>query len=275
MTPGRPGPPPSGPRPGRALLTDALLLAVGTLTAVPVPAPSRVDRRVAGTALALAVVPALLTGTVGAAAVAAGSGLGLPPALAAVAAVAAVALAGRGLHLDGLADTADGLAASHDRERALAVMRTGDVGPLGAATLVLVLLAQVTALGEAVAAGAATGAAAVVVAVLAGRTVLPLLCVLPWPAARADGLGAAVAGTVRLLPALAAAGVALALAAGLAAAGGVAAGVGVAAVVVGWVGGLAVAAHAVRRLGGTTGDVLGAAVEAATTGALVVLAAAT
>ena len=54
-----------------------------------------------------------------------------------------LALLTRGLHLDGLADTADGLGPLRDRERALQVMHQSDVGPFGVVTLVLTLLLQV------------------------------------------------------------------------------------------------------------------------------------
>src|SRR4029434_915315 len=50
------------------------------------------------------------------------------------------------LHLDGLADTADGLGPLRERERALQVMHQGDVGPFGVVTLVLTLLLQVACL---------------------------------------------------------------------------------------------------------------------------------
>ena len=63
----------------------------------------------------------------------------LPYAVAAVLALVAAALLSRALHLDGLADLADGLTSGHDRERSLEVMRRGDTGPAGAAALVLVL----------------------------------------------------------------------------------------------------------------------------------------
>src|SRR5205085_6995031 len=107
------------------------------------------------------------------------------------------ALASRGLHLDGLADTADGLASSYDRERALAVMRRGDVGPAGAATLGLVLLVQVAALADLVSPGGWSAAVVPAVAVVLSRCVLALVCARGVPAARPEGLGATVASSVR------------------------------------------------------------------------------
>jgi adenosylcobinamide-GDP ribazoletransferase len=186
--------------------------------------------------------------------------------VAAALGIAVLALATGGLHLDGLADTVDGLAAARaGRAHALEVMRRGDVGPLGAAALVLVLIVQVTALAEGL---GNWGVWALPLAAAAGRSTLPVLCARGIPAARPDGLGATVAGSVPRLVALpvplAAAGLAgLLLAAGRA---DVAVGGGCAL-------GVALAAVAVRRLRGITGDVLGAAVEWAATAALVVLAA--
>jgi adenosylcobinamide-GDP ribazoletransferase len=189
---------------------------------------------------------------------------GLAPLLAAALGVGVLALATRGLHLDGLADTADGLAASYDRARALEVMKRGDVGPAGLATVVLVLLVQVSALAQA-------GSVAVLVAAVAARTAVPLACLRGIPAARPDGLGAHVAGSVsRTTLAAALAITALATAAITAAAthwwqGPAATAAALAA-------GALVLWRAVRRLGGMTGDVAGAAVEVATAAALVTLA---
>jgi adenosylcobinamide-GDP ribazoletransferase len=250
------------------VLRDGLRLAVGTLTVLPVTPPAAVNRHVAAVAMVAAPLAALPLAVVAALVVVGGTWLGLPDLVTAVAALAAVALGNRGLHLDGLADVADGLAASYDRERALAVMRRGDVGPSGVATVVLLLLAQVAALAGAVSAG--VGAAAVATAVLTGRVVLPLFCVRAVPSARPDGLGAAVAGTVPP-------GVAAALAAIVLAVSGVVPGFpwwhGVLAVALGWAGAAALLARAVRRFGGITGDVLGAGTEVATTVTLVVLSA--
>jgi adenosylcobinamide-GDP ribazoletransferase len=238
-------------------------MVLGTLTVLRVPAPAHVDRTVAGTAMALAPLAGLLLAVPAVAIIALGDLIDAPPLLAATIAVAVAALASRGLHLDGLADTADGLAASYDRERALAVMRRGDTGPAGVATLVLVLLIQVAALSATVDRPWATATA-----VVAGRSVLSMACARGVPSARDEGLGATVAGTVPAVVAIAVAAATAAAAAAVATPW--------------WAGALAVAAayavaalllwRCVRRLGGITGDVLGACVEVAVGAALVVLA---
>jgi adenosylcobinamide-GDP ribazoletransferase len=220
---------------------------------------------------AVAILPGTATALVATAALA----LGLDGLLAAVLAIGTLALVTRGLHLDGLADTADGLTASYDRARALEVMRLGDVGPAGVATVVLVLLVQVTALAQAL---PVAGPVAALVAVVAGRLAIPLVCARGVPAARPQGLGAAMAGSVPRSAAAAAGLLTAAAGAGLtafAASSGVlwgllfgAAAVSGSALVAGLL-----TVRAVRRFGGVTGDVLGACVEAGTAAALVILAA--
>ena len=203
--------------------------------------------------------------------------LGAGPLTAAGLAVGSLALLSRGLHLDGLADLADGLASGKAAPAALDIMRRSDIGPLGTVTLILTLLLQVTALSQAESAGHGRGPAALIAAVVTGRLALTWACRRGVPAARPDGLGALVAESVR--PAVPAAVTAVTLAVAAAA-------VVISATVTGeppgWTLPLAVLAglgaafaaqrHAVRRLGGITGDVLGALTEIATTVTLVVAA---
>jgi adenosylcobinamide-GDP ribazoletransferase len=251
-------------------VADGLRLALTTLTVLPVRGPDRLDRRTAGRAMAVAPVVGLLLGLV-AAAVLEGSARVTSDLLAAVLAVGTLALLTRGLHLDGLADAADGLASYRTPERALAVMRSPETGPLGIAVLVLSLLVQVTALQACLAAG--RGAEALVLAVVTSRLAVTAACTTGTPAASATGLGALVAGTVRPAVALLLALVVVAAAAaGAGWTGGTGeAGLALTAVVLGLACARGLRRHAVRRLGGVSGDVLGALVEVTTGVVLVVL----
>jgi len=249
----------------------SLRLAGGFLSVLPVrpvlePSPRTVSR--AMVLAPLAVVPlAALAGLVEWAA----SAAGLPGLVAGLLVVGALALGTRAMHLDGLADTVDGLGASWDRARALDVMRRGDVGPMGAVALVVVLGLQ--AAGLAALPPGPYAAVAVLLLVCASRGALALACRRGVPPARPDGLGRVVAGSVGPLGlgvavlALLVLGVAAGLAASRPWWQGLLAVVLAAAVV------LALVGHAVRRLGGVSGDVLGAVVEAAFTTLVIVLAA--
>ena len=106
---------------------------------------------------------------------------------------AAAALLTRGMHLDGLADTVDGLGCYGDPEQSLAVMKAPDIGPFGVAALVAVLLIDVSALLVSIEYGRA--AVALVVAFATGRLAVAWACTPRSPAARPEGLGALVAGT--------------------------------------------------------------------------------
>jgi adenosylcobinamide-GDP ribazoletransferase len=253
---------PSTPDPGGTPVAG-LRLAVTTLTVLPL-GTGRVDRSAAAVAMSVAPgVGALLGGALAAVLV----GLvaaGAPVTVAAASAVTAGALLTRGLHLDGLADTVDALGSYRSGAGALDIMKKPDIGPFGVAAIALVLLLQTTAL-----AGLTHRPwVAVPVALAAGRLGVTLACRRGVPAARPDGLGALVAGTVPA-PVAVTAAVAVAVGALWAVPGrpwqGPAA-VGAAVLVA-----LLLVRHAVRRFGGITGDVLGATVEAATTVALLVL----
>ncbi|MBA2530686.1 MAG: adenosylcobinamide-GDP ribazoletransferase [Nocardioidaceae bacterium] len=248
---------------------DGWRLAIGTLTVLPVRPLEELDRETGRRAMQLAPVVA-----VGLAAPAAllidVADDSYAPLLIAVLVVAALAASTRALHLDGLADAADGLGSGRPAPEALAVMRRGDLGPFGAVTLVLVLLIQMAALAQAIALGRGIGV--LVVALPLSRLALPVGCHRRIPAARPDGLGRAVAASESTPDVLLAAVVPLSVAACAVAWLDVPVAQTVAAYVVAGVV-LAVALRRVRhRLGGITGDVLGALTELTFTAALLALA---
>lgn len=173
--------------------------------------------------------------------------LGAAPA-SVLAAATLVASTGA-LHLDGLADCADGLGVRGDRRRRLAVMREPQVGVLGALAILLWLLLLVSALTGL---GREAALTALVLACSLGRWSALLHAVLSAPA-RTDGLGAAF--DVARLPLAVASASAIALAFALERPSHAAAAVAAAAITA-----LAVTAWARSSLGGRTGDTLGAAV---------------
>jgi adenosylcobinamide-GDP ribazoletransferase len=181
-----------------------------------------------------------------------------------------------GLHLDGLADLADGFGARRDREATLTIMRTPTVGAFAVVAVVMAIGLQASALTLAV--ERHHGTLALMVALVAGRVAVTVACALPGPPARSEGLGALVAGSVPPRRAVTVVAGAALLAIVLGLIDPHAGGIGIALhAVLALAGGLLAAAGlrllAVRKLGGINGDVLGAMVETATTVTLLLIAA--
>ncbi|MFI5682503.1 adenosylcobinamide-GDP ribazoletransferase [Streptomyces sp. NPDC051636] len=263
--------PSANPDPSPAPWPDGLRFAFGTLTVLPVRV-TRWDREAARGGMLCAPLAGLLVGGCAAALGGLLLFLGAGPLLAAVATAAVPAALTRGLHLDGLADTADGLGSGKPAEDALRIMKQSDIGPFGVLTLLFVLLAQVAALAQAYGDSWARGLLAAVVSATAARLALTLAARRGVPAARPEGLGAAVAGVVPTGGALAvAAGVVAAAGAGGAFFGAYDIARAALAVLAAVTAAELLLRHCTRRLGGVTGDVFGGLAETAATTALVVL----
>jgi len=197
-------------------------------------------------------------------------GLGLGPFLAATLAVATGALITGALHEDGLADVADGFGGGTTRERCLEIMRDSRIGAYGGVALVLALALRIGALATLLDRTGSVAAPALILAAILSRTaaLVPMVTLAP---ARRDGAAAAVGRPGR--PALT---VAASLAGGLALLGAL---LGlpwrglVAMILLAALGALAVTALARRRIGGQTGDVIGACQQVAEIAALLGLVA--
>ncbi|OLM13290.1 Cobalamin synthase [Pseudonocardia sp. Ae717_Ps2] len=270
----------SGPRPGPLA---GLALAVSWLTVVPARVRTADDGAlpdgVAAAALRWAPLVGAGLGVAGGALLTGLVAAGVSPLVAGLLTVGAGALATRGMHVDGIADTSDGLGSYGPPERALRIMADGGAGPFAVVTLLVVLGARAAALAQLVAAPPVVVLVVCALAAATGRAGFCWVARRGTPAARPGGLGATVAGSqpVWVAP-LWWAGLASAATVTLAATGPAGTVVTTAAVV----GAVLLAAllvvglahHTRRRFGGMSGDVLGAACEVGGTAVLVVLAAA-
>ena len=242
-----------------------LWIAGRLLSRFPFPDPGQVAPAELGRAVPWYPAIGLLLGlAIGLAAVLLGPGLLNRPAGVTAALVLALWVwSTGGLHLDGLADTADAwVGGQGSRERTLAIMKDPASGPAGVTALVLVLVAKFAALTALI--GAGDGWSLLWVPLLA-RAQLPLL-LIGTPYARPQGMAGdpareAPPGACRLVVALAG---------------------GATVAVLGWVGVLLLATAAalywplrrvlLERLGGFTGDTAGALVELTETLLILVLA---
>ncbi len=249
---------------GTALIRRGDLAAsFGLLTRLPV----RVDAAAAQARGAAAAwgwpVVGAVVGAVSAGAGVAAVAVGMPATIAAAVALATGAMLTGAMHEDGLADTCDGFWGGWTRERRLAIMKDSAIGTYGVLALVLVTLAR----WSAVAALLQGGSAWFQIIGVAALSRVPMVAIMAaLPNARGEGLAHAV-GTPRALTVALAAMLAFVI-------GAVALGVVVVPVASVMAGaGLAVALLARARIGGQTGDVLGAAQITTEVAGLAVIAA--
>ena len=241
------------------------VLAISFMTRVPMPFVAGAETIRQSDCLWAYPLVGLIVGGSGAACLGLATTLWLPAQLAALLAVAITAIVTGAMHEDGLADFADGVGGGRSKEQKLEIMRDSRIGTFGALALIVSIFAKVEALAS-LPAGLAPGAFVLIHILARGLLAVPFLLLGP---ARADGLGQ---GAGR--PQLATAGVALLIGALSAAAVELNrpfAGLTLAIVVVLAV--LAVCRVAQRYLGGATGDVYGAAEQAAEVAGLMTLAA--
>jgi adenosylcobinamide-GDP ribazoletransferase len=240
-------------------LPSDLLSAFALLSRLPLP-----NHRATGAASAWAwpLVGAVL-GALGAALASGALWLGVTPGVTAALVLAIGAMLTGGLHEDGLSDTADGLYGGWTRERRLEIMKDSRVGSYGVLALVLVTLARWSALTAVLVYGGHW--AALVASGALSRAPMALIMAL-LPNARGEGLSHA---TGRPSPATALLALILAVA--------------IAAALTGWAAvplifaalaaALWLAFSALRRIGGQTGDILGASQQLAEAACLAVLSA--
>ncbi|WP_228000936.1 adenosylcobinamide-GDP ribazoletransferase [Nocardia australiensis] len=234
---------------------NSVRLTVSWLTVLPVRGPHEVDRTAARRAIALAPLVGALLGVTASGLLLVLTWVGAAAPLAGLVVVAALALLTRGMHLDGLADTIDGLGSYGPPERARQIMKSGAAGPFGVAAIVFSIAIQAFSFA---ALAQHERWFAVIFAVTIGRVAAVFACRHGLTAAPDSGFGALVAGTQNRLTITTWIAVAL-IASAFAVSehhwqGPVVAVVtlGIAAMLI---------RHCARRFGGLSGDILGAVIE--------------
>jgi len=190
--------------------------------------------------------------------------LGWPTPLVALLVLATPILLSGALHEDGLADTADGLWGGWTRERRLAIMKDSHIGSYGVIALILSLGARGVALWLLFEASPAIATAALLAAAMLSRAMMPVV-MAALPHARDTGLSQAQ-GRPPVAPVTL--GIGLAAAGTFALLGG---GAGLAALVCAGFTTLAIALIARAKIGGQTGDILGATQQLAEIAVLISL----
>lgn len=236
-------------------------LAEGTALLTRLPVPAHTPRGAASAWTWPVVGAALGAGCAGLGLLAAAAGV--PAGVAAAMILGTQAMLTGGLHEDGLADTADGLFGGRTPARRLEIMKDSRVGSFGVLALVIVTLARWSAL-TALVAGGGVLAAAVAAGALSRAPMALVMAMLPN--ARGHGFSHAT-GRPSMAVAWVGTGLAIAVALAMAGLGGLVM------VLVAFSAAAWVAQVARARIGGQTGDILGATQQLAETAVLAVAAA--
>lgn len=249
----------TGPKPALAVPGD-LGAALALLTRLPLP--GRVPDRGAAAAWAWPLA-GLIVGAIAAAVAGLALWAGVPGTVAVGLGLAASVVVTGALHEDGLADVADGLWGGADPARRLEIMKDSRIGSYGVIALVLSLGLRWAAMAALV--GSGVLAVSVLAAAMLSRVPMAVL-MAEMPPAREGGLSRHVGRPARATVAL---GLLVSLGAGLLLLGGAVLGAGVVMVALGF----GCAAIARAKLGGQTGDVLGATQQVCEIGLLVLFSA--
>lgn len=255
----------------------SVITSLGLFSTLPVPPTLTIDRAAARSAIAWFPATGAIIGACGGLVAALPYWLG-QPLLGSVMGAATIAWVTGGLHLDGIADTADGLGSRKPPAEGLAIMKRSDIGPMGVAALVFVVLLGVASLTTLATQLPWWGAALTFVAAGAISRTPVLGATTPGrPNARPGGFGALFHGVTRPASAVV---IAIVVVTAIAAGGWL---------INGWLGaafagGSALAALAVgagwerrlsRHFGGMTGDLFGSIIDLTATAFLVIVALAT
>lgn len=226
------------------------LLALQFLTIIPIKPTLPFDRYAFGHSAAFfplvgALIGAIVWGADRALA------LMCPPSLQSLMIVTLLTILSRGLHIDGLADSADGLFGGHDPERRLAIMKDSRIGTFGALAVLSVVLFKVRAL-DLLTDDMRT--AALFLAPTLSRWAYVVMAYRAVPA-RPEGLGSLLVNNVFFRELALATGLALSVCLLLAG------NVGLLAMLLTLLWTLAIISYCSARLGGVTGDTFGAVGE--------------
>ncbi len=166
-----------------------LKICVGVLTRIPVPPSTLPDDLSVSDASRYFPLIGGAIGLLGGIALMIAAWLSLPPSIASVFGLLAMTVVTGALHEDGLADTVDGLGGGSTREQKLAIMHDSQIGSFGVVALIFIFALKWTALTAIAGIGVSEAVLALIAAAAASRAVLPVVMHYV-PVAREDGLSA-------------------------------------------------------------------------------------